>query len=47
MFKERNTELEDLHGLMGLHIMENLLKIIFKEKVNIIGLMGENMMDFG
>jgi hypothetical protein len=28
-------------------IMENLLKIIFKERANIIGLMEDNTMDLG
>ena len=45
--KERNMELEDLHGLTVAHIMDSLLKIIFRVTVNIIGLMAENMMAYG
>jgi len=47
MFKVRNTELEDSHGLMDLPTMVNSLKTIFKVKENITGLTEENMMDFG
>ena len=46
-YKEKNTESEDSHGLMALPIMVSLLKTIFREKVNIIGLTVENMMVFG
>jgi len=46
-FKVRNTELEDSHGLMDQHTMVNLLKTTFKVKVNITGLMEENMMVCG
>ena len=42
-FKVRNTELVDSHGLMDQPIMESLLKTISKVKVNITGLMAENM----
>jgi len=47
MSKVKNTESEDSPGLTDPLITENLLKIIFKEKENITGLMEENMMVFG
>ena len=47
MFKEKNMESEDSHGLMVLPTMASLLKTIFREKVNIIGLTVENMTVFG
>lgn len=46
-YKERNTELADLPGLMAALITVNLLRIISKAKENIIGLMEENMMVHG
>lgn len=47
MSKVKNTESVDSLGLMDPLIMENLLKIISKEKENTTGLMEENMMVFG
>jgi hypothetical protein len=46
-FKERNTELEDSHGLMVQLTMESSLKITSKAKENTTGLTEENMTDSG
>jgi len=47
MSKERSMEQEDSHGLMVALTMDSLWRIIFKVKVNIIGLTAENTMDYG
>ena len=46
-FKAKNMESADLHGLMEVLSTENSLTIIYKERVNTIGLMEENLMDHG
>jgi hypothetical protein len=47
MFKVKNMESDNSLGLMEVLSMENLLIIIYKERVNTIGLMVENSMDRG
>ena len=47
MYKAKNMVKEHLHGQMDQLTMVNSLKTISRAVVNIIGLMGENMMDHG
>lgn len=47
MSKERNMERELLLGQMDLLILDNSLRIIFKETENITGQTVENSMDHG
>jgi len=47
MLMERNTELEDSHGLMVQHTMVSSLKTTFKVMENTTGLMVENLTVFG
>ena len=47
MSKERNMEKELLLGQMDLLILDNSLRIIFKETENITGQTVENSMDHG
>lgn len=45
MEKKMGEELLD--GLMVLYMLENFFKIIYKDKVNIVGKMEENMLENG
>ena len=47
MYKEKNMEKVNLHGLTEVLIMENLLRTISKVRESIYGLMDVNMMENG